>query len=92
MKTQKCIMSRDKILKDLESVFQMALEKKSYAIALRAKESQCKMLGHLESDETPPSPSISAMNVAELEALLQEVNNNIEAEEQKKIRKNAKKT
>jgi|GEM_PF-6446669 len=82
-------MTREQIIKDLETVFQMAVAKNAYAIALRSKEAQSKILGLLkEQDTETPAFSLKNLNTQELEFFLKEIEQEIQVLSPKKNRKN----
>jgi hypothetical protein len=55
-------LTKDQILKDIQDLYQQALEDKKWQVALHAKEIQGKILGHFQRQDLPKVVPIAEMS------------------------------
>lgn len=69
------LMTKDKIIQDLEDLYQEALKNKTFQTALRAKELQCKLLGFFKTSP-PKTEFLEKITPHELKQLIEHIEQN----------------
>ncbi|MGI4850661.1 MAG: hypothetical protein ACRYGR_01805 [Janthinobacterium lividum] len=70
VKKTSCLSPQDKLLQDLEAMYQAAFDAKNFAVALRILELRGKQLGLFMDKKSEPVKSLQQMSEQELQALL----------------------